>query len=1011
MPSTRQPLRAPFLLVLTVVVSMALVSKPAYANAGSSTTTLATSSGSLAAGSVLTLTASVQSGGGSPLTVGRVNFCDADASFCVDAHLLGTAQLTTAGTAVLRFVPGIGTHHYKAVFAGNGSSLSSTSSVSAVTVTGTYTTTTALTTSGSAGIYTLNAAIAGTGSTTAPTGNVAFADTTHGSASLGSAPLVGGAGSLSWTSSSLTGPGSGSIAPVFVFGDFNGDGKLDVAQANGTGVLTILLGNGDGTFSAGPVSTVANLSTLAVGDFNGDGKLDLAGTGPFNTVLILLGNGDGTFTTGTSTTVGVAPAYLAVADFNGDGKADLAVGTSYSALSILLGNGDGTFTNGIGALNAPNRIGMVAVGDFNGDGKADLAVTNSENYAVVVLMGNGDGSFAMGPTFTQGTAFTAVGDFNGDGRSDLIVTSAPSGPGQITVELGNADGTFTPVVSSVANYRPLCFAVADFNLDGKLDLAASTSNGPNTMTVLLGNGDGTFTTAAGINTSLSSEYLAAADLNGDGLPDLGVQNPPTTSILLTHLSASAMATLSNVALSGAGAHSLQASYAGDTSYAASSSSTTTVTVQPVTTTLVLGANPGTSAFGQQVALTATLAPYAAQSLTTNGENITFSSGGVSIGTAVLNLGVATLNVTSLPVGTATLTAAYAGDANFAASASNSLSYTVTAAAPTISFSVAARTYGSAPFAVSATSNSTGAISYAVLSGPATVTGSTVTLTGAGPVVLVASQAASGNYAAGSQQASFTVSKASAGVALASSVNPVLLQNSVSLSVTVSSTVGSPTGTVTFLDGSTVLGSSAVSGGAATLSVATLALGAHTMTATYSGDANFLGGTSNTVTETVLDLGLTLASGSTASQTVSAGGMATYTLAISPTGGTTFPSALTFTASGLPTGATATFSPSAIPAGSGATNVTLTIQTVKTTAMLAPVEGLAVAALAMLVLPFRMKRRLVRLACVGALLVVASVAVTGCGSGSVTSQPQSYNVVVTVASGSLNHTTTVTLVVQ
>jgi len=832
MPSTQQPLRAPFLLVLTVVVSMALVSKPAYANAGSSTTTLATSSGSLAAGSVLTLTASVQSGGGSPLTVGRVNFCDADASFCVDAHLLGTAQLTTAGTAVLRFVPGIGTHHYKAVFAGNGSSLSSTSSVAAVTVTGTYTTTTALTTSGSAGIYTLNAAIAGTGSTTAPTGNVAFADTTHGSTLLGSAPLVRGAGSLSWTSSSLTGPGSGSIAPVFVFGDFNGDGKLDVAQANGTGVLTILLGNGDGTFSAGPVSTVANLSTLAVGDFNGDGKLDLAGTGPFNTVLILLGNGDGTFTTGTSTTVGVAPAYLAVADFNGDGKADLAVGTSYSALSIVLGNGDGTFTNGIGALNAPNRIGMVAVGDFNGDGKADLAVTNSENYAVVVLMGNGDGSFAMGPTFTQGTAFTAVGDFNGDGRSDLILTSAPSGPGQITVELGNADGTFTPVVSSVANYRPLCFAVADFNLDGKLDLAASTSNGPNTMTVMLGNGDGTFTTTAGINTSLSSEYLAAADLNGDGLPDLGVQNPPTTSILLTHLSASAMATLSNVALSGTGSHSLQASYAGDTSYAASS-----------------------------------------------------------------------------------------------------------------------------------------------------------------------------------QQTTITVSKASVGVALASSVNPVLLQNSVGLSVTVSSTAGSPTGTVTFLDGSTVLGSSAVSGGAATLSVATLALGAHTMTATYSGDANFLGGTSNTVTETVLDLGLTLASGSTASQTVSAGGMATYTLAISPTGGTTFPSALTFTASGLPTGATATFSPSTIPAGSGTINVTLTIQTVKTTAMLAPVGGLAVAALAMLVLPFRMKRRLVRLACVGALLVVASAAVTGCGNGSVTSQPQSYNVVVTVASGSLNHTTTVTLVVQ
>jgi uncharacterized repeat protein (TIGR01451 family) len=340
---------------------------------------------------------------------------------------------------------------------------------------------------------------------------------------------------------------AGSGATSVAVGDFNGDGKADLAVPNfNTNTVSILIGNGDGTFQAAvnyivAANPSANPVSVAVGDFNGDGKADLAVANDGDaSISILLGNGNGTFQPAVSYSAGTEPEWVAVGDFNGDGKADLVVANYGSQnLNVLLGNGDGTFRAAVNYSLFGGSL-AVAIGDFNGDGKADLAVADYDNATLDVLLGNGDGTFSTPLAYpvsdilgaTPGPCFVVVGDFNGDGKLDAAVSNCNSD--NVSVFLGNGDGTFPLKPNYIYNVgsAPVSIAVGDFNGDGRADLVVTNYGG--NLSVLLGNGDGTFQAAVAYPTGNGPSGVAVGDFSADGRTDLAVANflDNTVSVLM-----------------------------------------------------------------------------------------------------------------------------------------------------------------------------------------------------------------------------------------------------------------------------------------------------------------------------------------------------------------------------------------------------------------------------------------------------------------------------------------------
>ncbi len=327
--------------------------------------------------------------------------------------------------------------------------------------------------------------------------------------------------------------GSGGTGTVFVtVADFNGDGKLDYVTANqGNNTIGVALGNGDGTFKAPTsISVACNPVLVAIGDFNGDGKLDLAVAAPgcsagTNGVAILLGNGDGTFTAkGTLTSPLSNPMSIAVGDFNGNGKLGLAVvdqGFSSDSVYFYSGNGDGTFQAPTSvSLGANVRANQIVAADFNKDGHLDVAVSHTGvSSTLFVILGNGNGTFQAPRSIAlpAGGWGVAVGDFNGDGVPDLVATTPADGG--VSIFLGKGDGNFTPVNNPVSGTLPTATAsvpafgatsvtVGDINGDGKPDVIVGLG-GAASVGVLLGNGDGTLGSQLLFGTAANVAAVAA----------------------------------------------------------------------------------------------------------------------------------------------------------------------------------------------------------------------------------------------------------------------------------------------------------------------------------------------------------------------------------------------------------------------------------------------------------------------------------------------------------------------
>ena len=993
-------------------------------------------------------------------------------------------------------------------------------------------------------------------------------------------------------------------------GDFNNDGKLDLA-AGYSSSIDVFLGNGDGTFAATTsYANIGNVGQIAVTDIDGDGNLDLysgtAANGGFggdglipNVGYALMGNGDGTFRGAphrSSTVTGDGNTPLAAnlqsfEDLNGDGKLDYLVlvgggAASNGAPNIpvtfqnFLGRGDGHFTGGPSVVASPisynnatltfNGVDSYTLVDVNGDGHLDLVILpvagGISPYGFEVALGKADGSF-QDPTFnlfpsliagggadtilqiagissskrsdgkfeliyhynvqshtspypsitgiatqvingdgtfaapamtviqsTNGASASVsvplnVADVSGDQNPDLIyfVPAAYSGgsltPATLSIALGKADGTFAAQVPLQIVDNPhylFPITIADVNGDGKPDLLAlgsSNATGKAVIGVALGNGDGTFQAPRNIAVDTPGdgfESLAAADFDGDGKVDiamLGYEAPFDSGVFLGNGDGTFRSspgpenngtviplqplyllpynTVPIVAdIDGDGKPDI----AGSTFLLNRYNSASAI----VATSTALTASPASISTGQAFTLTATVT--AASGVVVPAGTVTFLDGTTSLGTTTLNgQGVASLTVTTLLAGSHTITATYPAGSNFSGSISSPA--TVIVAAPKLN-ATATLTTSSHAFTVGQSITLTATVvqvsGFAIPTGTVTfLNGSTAlgtaNLNAQGVATLavstlpVGNQTITANY---SGDATFNSSTAipvtvavTAAVPIQVSTTTTLTTSSSALppggSVTFTATVrpvsgnGLPTGTVTFLNAATNLGAAALNPqGISAFTTTTLPSGTASIVASYSGDSSFVASASSAVTVTVSiqpDFGLSLAS---LSGVVVDGNSAQTTLTLAPANG--FSGTIALGCSGLPKNASCIFNPASVTLGTAPATSTLIIRTGTTQSALIRHSasrhhdrGQTILATISLCGSFGFlvgwrrrvgsyphERRFVRLSLLVLSFVFLASFAAGCGSGSFETTPSgTYLVNVTATAGSVTHTATFSMTVQ
>jgi hypothetical protein len=661
--------------------------------------------------------------------------------------------------------------------------------------------------------------------------------------------------------------------------DVNRDGKLDVLVANQSpnsetdGSVGVLLGNGDGTFQ--PVqlydSGGSNATYIVAADLNGDGNPDLLVAnlgecqGCSGVMGVLLGNGNGTF----QNAVLYGPTYatgLILADMNGDGKTDVVVnqgGVFYGGLfSVVLGNGDGTFKAPFIYDAGGGYNYLPSVADVNGDHILDVVVPSSSG--VGVFLGNGDGTLQSPLIFSTDnqSQWITVSDLNGDGIPDIAFAGQGDSKGSIAgVLVGNGDGTFqTAQTYRTGGYDSEWVAAVDLNGDGKPDLIVENATpGANASVGILINTTGS--SQASTTTALSSSpdpstygqlvTLTASVTSTSGSPT-GPVNFYNGATLLGESSLVAGVATFSISSLAVGTYSFTAVYPGNTSFATSTSPPVTqyvnaITKSSTTTAMVSSLNP--SIYGQDVTFTATVSNGSGTAPT---GKVSFTWSIYSIGSATLNSeGVASLSVSLLNADSFPIVAVYKGDANNLGSSSAVVNQVVeqTTSAATLTSSPNPSTSGEAvTFTAKVTSPTVTAKGPVTFTAGKTVLG-TVELSGGKASLTTSALPAGSNVVTVAYQGDSDIKGSSASVTqvvggsgtatttmLTYSVNNSTLSETLTAKVT--SSGGTPTGTVTLTVGNTTLGSPQLANGQATLTVPTLSVGSNTVTATYNGNSEF-----------------------------------------------------------------------------------------------------------------------------------------------------------------------------
>jgi hypothetical protein len=942
-----------------------------------STTTTLSAPATATYGSNVTLTATVASTAGTP--GGTVTFYSG-------ATALGTGTLNASGVATLSTttIP-VGTSGLTAAYGANGNFAASTSAASSITVNqGSQTITFPAIGShayGSAPFAVTATSSAGSGYPVTITVQSGPATISGGTVSLTGAGtvvlLASQAGNNDYSAATATQSFQVTPAPLTVTAN-NATRAYGAANPTFSGTVTGAVGSDSFT----ETFTTTATTTSAVGSY----PIVPAVTGPQSNYTITIVNGALTVTGAATTTTLSAPG---TSTYN-----------SSVALTATVAATGGTPT---GTVTFYNGAAVLGTGTLSASGVATLNTT----------------TLPVG-TNSITAAYTATGNFGAS-------TSAAS---VITVSGASQTITFSPIGSHSYGNPP--FAVsATSSLGNNYPVTITVQSGPAVISggtvsltgagavVLLASqaGNGNYTAA----TATQSFQVAPAPLTvtaSNATRVYGAANPAFTGTVtgavgsdtFTESFSTTATTTSNV-----GSYPIVPAAAGGNlaNYSVKIvNGALTVTGVPTTTSV---SAPSTSNFNSSVTLTATVSSTGG----TPGGTVTFSSNGTPLGVGTLSgSGAATLSTTALPGGTNSITASYAATGNFAASTSTASIITVNGGTQTITFpSIASRSYGSAPFAVTATSSAGTSypVAITVQSGPATISGGTVSLTGAGTVTLLATQPGNSSIAAATATQTFQVTPAATTTAL-TAPGSAASGASVTLTATVTSTAGTPSGTVTFYNGTTALGTGSLNSGVATLSTTALPSGTDQATASYAAAGNFAASVSQPATliiapPTGVGASYTMAANPT-SLTIKAGGTGSTMLTLTPSGG--YKGTVSLSCTNLPSNATCSFAQNQVTLTGNNQNATvgLTIQTASQQSRTqAPARSLSPVFLALAfwwpggftgLAVFARKRKLVqpRIAQICLLLVCTlafAIGLSGCGMSGYVSNPATSQITV-VATG-------------